>query len=347
LTGGQPRNQEAPFGNPDAGDAVHLRASLDGLPHLSAAAVRSIISPTQALLALEHAIERDGVLRHQHRTRLEPPGGEMLLMPAVGPEGAGAKLITLAPENPKFGLPLIQGVYVLFSPAHLTPEMTIDGGALTQLRTAAVSALATHHLARTDSRRLVVFGAGRQAEAHVEAMCGVRQIREVTIVGSSPTSVRANALVKRLRADGLDAKVGDPGSVRHAEIVCTCTTSVAPVFDASLLPPGAHVNAVGAYRPDMCELAGPLLARALLVVETRAAAFEEAGDIIRAIAAGELSDDGIDAELSDVVTGASGRSAADQVTVFKSVGLAIEDLVIARAIADLLLDRPASSAAVD
>jgi ornithine cyclodeaminase/alanine dehydrogenase-like protein (mu-crystallin family) len=263
-------------------------------------------------------------------------GDEMLLMPASGPEGAGAKIVTIARANPARGLPLIQGAYVLFSQVGFSPELVIDAAGLTRLRTAAVSALATRHLARQDSRHLVVIGAGAQGEAHVEAMRAVLPIETTTIVASSPSSARAHDLVARLRASDIEAALGVPDAVAGADVVCTCTTSTAPVFDGNALAVGAHVNAIGAYRPDMCELDGDLLARSMIVVETRAAALAEAGDILRAMASGHLPSQDFAAELTDVVAGRVRRQSDEQITVFKSVGLAVEDLILARAVADRL-----------
>ena len=264
------------------------------------------------------------------------PEGEMLLMPAFGPHGAGTKLVTICPENPGRGFPLIQGLYVLFSQTSLTPELLIDGSALTNLRTAAVSALATRYLAREDSRRLVVFGAGAQAAVHVEAMRAVLPIETVTIVASSPASARGHELVARLRAADIEASAGTPDAVAGADVVCTCTTSASPVFDGAAVVRGTHINAIGAYRPDLRELDGSLLARSTIVVETREAALAEAGDILQAIAAGQLPNDGFAHELADVIAGRARRSSEEQITVFKSVGVAIEDLIIARAVADRL-----------
>jgi ornithine cyclodeaminase len=262
----------------------------------------------------------------------------MLVMPALGPEGAGTKLVTVTRANPSRSLPMIQGLYVLFSPVTLTPELLIEGSALTRLRTAAVSALATSYLAREDSRRLVVFGAGVQAGGHIEAITTVRPIESTAIVASSPASERARMLVDQLRTAGLDASVARPDAVVNADIVCTCTTSTTPVFDGRALRAGTHVNAIGAYRPDMRELDDETLQRAMLVVETRAAALAEAGDIIQAIAARSLPATDFAHELSEVVNGAAGRSDDEQITVFKSVGVASEDLILARAAADRLHD---------
>jgi ornithine cyclodeaminase len=295
-----------------------------------------------AVDALEHGLTRVGEesLDVTPRTVLSMPRrglaaeSEMLLMPAYGPQGAGTKLLTICPENPGRGLPLIQGIYVLFSQTSLAPELLIDGSALTNFRTAAVSALATRHLARQDSHRLVVFGAGIQAQGHVEAMRRLLPIESVTIVASTPVSPRGRELVARLRAAGVDARSGAPDAVADADVVCTCTTSASPVFDGAAVAPGTHINAIGAYRPDLCELDGALLARSTIVVETREAALGEAGDILQAIAGGQLPRDGFAHELSDVVAGRTRRATDDEITVFKSVGVALEDLIIARAVAD-------------
>lgn len=255
-------------------------------------------------------------------------------MPAHGQEGAGVKLVSVLPANAAREVPLVQGIYVLLAPDTLTPELLIDGAALTRLRTAALSALATSSLARPGSTRLVVFGAGVQGRAHVEAMCAVLPVSQVTIVGASASSARAATLVEELQADGIDARLGDHRSIRDADVVCTCTTSATPVFDDADLPAGAHINAVGAYRLDMAELPAPTLGRALLVVESVRAALAEAGDIVAAITAGALPKAGFATELLAVLNGEVGRTDESQLTIFKSVGLSSEDLMVARAVTD-------------
>ena len=282
--------------------------------------------------------ELEGTPRTVVRVPGRPIGddAEMLLMPAHGHEGAGLKLVSIVRGNPARGLPMIQGVYVLLAPDDMTPELMIDGAALTGLRTAAVSALATRQLARPDSRNLVLFGAGAQAAAHVDAMRAVLPIEHVTVVGSSAASPRAAALVARLLAAGVDATVGDRTAVAQADVVCTCTTSMAPVFADQDLPAGVHVNAIGAYRLDMCEIPAGSLARALLVVESVAATLAEAGDVVDAIDSGALPAGGFAFELHDLLNGVAGRDDEVQITVFKSVGLAVEDLIVARAAADAL-----------
>jgi ornithine cyclodeaminase/alanine dehydrogenase-like protein (mu-crystallin family) len=297
-----------------------------GPRYIGAAELTEALGYADAVDALDAAFRVEDPSAGPAREHLEIPGGELLLMPAHAAGGVGVKLVTLSRANPARGLPFIHGVYVLFAPETLAPVAIIDGAGLTALRTAAVSALATRYLAREDARRLVVFGAGAQARAHVEAMRAVRPIERVGIVGSG--GPRAQCLVDDLRSDGIAAEVTDAGAVAEADIVCTCTTSREPVFDGARLAAGAHVNAIGAYRPDTRELEAALLARALLVVETRASALAEAGDVVLGMAEGVVAE-GAMHELSAVVGGTVARTDRDQVTVFKSVGLALEDLVVA------------------
>jgi ornithine cyclodeaminase/alanine dehydrogenase-like protein (mu-crystallin family) len=292
------------------------------------------LSYVDAVDALEAAFRSEDPAGLPARVNMPVPGGELLQMPAFGAAGVGVKLVTLNPGNPDRDLPFVQGVYVLFCRETLRPLAVIDGGALTALRTAAVSALATRHLARADARRLVVFGAGAQADAHIEAIAAVRPIEHVAIVGRSGT--RAAALAQRARERGLAAEVAGPEAVGRADVVCTCTTSVEPLFGAGALAAGAHVNAVGSYRVDRRELAPELLRRALVVVETVEAALEEAGDLVQAIAEGAFTRAEIAGELTGVVRGTVRRTSAAQVTLFKSVGLALEDLALAGAAAQRL-----------
>ena len=240
------------------------------------------------------------------RQHIAVDGGEMLLMPASSASGVGVKLVGVAPDNPDKGLPLIHGVYVLFAAGTLEPRAMFDGAGLTRLRTAAVSGVATRHLARNDASRLVVFGGGVQGEAHIEAMKAVRPIGSVTVIERDRT---------------------DHSPVAEADIVCTCTTSPDPVFDGALLRPGTHVNAIGAYKPTTRELDDVAIAAGRVFVETREAALIEAGDLVIPLAHGILRADDV-TELSEVV-GGKGRIGDSEITIFKSVGVAYEDLAVA------------------
>jgi len=263
------------------------------------------------------------------RVRNETPSGELLLMPAFGSRYAGVKLVTVAPANPSRDLPVVQGTYVLLDAHTLTPVSVVDGTALTALRTAAVSGLATRHLTRPNARALVIFGAGVQANAHLDAMMAVRDVSSLGVISRSPEP--AAALAARAEYLGITAAVTGPEGVREADIVCTCTTSPRPLFDGSQLRPGVHVNAVGAYRPDQRELDDDTVRRGRLVVETREAALAEAGDLLIPIERGVIGRDDIVADLAELVQGERVRRSPEDVTVFKSVGVAFEDLAVAAA----------------
>ncbi len=302
------------------------------LPFVTGAELNELLPMKAAVDALDAAFASPEKPAAPLRSRIETGSGELLLMPAVGQAGAGVKLVTVNPSNPGRGLPLIHALYALFDPETSEPLAMFDGGALTGLRTAAVSGLATRYLARPGCRTLVLFGAGVQATTHLEAMRAERPIERVIVV--SRTEQRARELAARAEENDLTAEVADPGAVAEADLICTCTTSAEPLFDGSLLQPGVHVNAVGAYRPEDRELDTETVRLARIVVETREAALAEAGDLLIPIEEGAIDEAAILAELSEVVNGASVRRGPDDVTLFKSVGVAFEDLAVARAAFD-------------
>ena len=301
------------------------------MPFVDAETLAHALPMTAAIDALEAAFGSERLPEAPLRTHVETRAGTVLLMPAFGEQGVGVKLVTLTPSNSERGLPFIHAVYALFETATQAPVGLLDGAALTAIRTAAVSGLATRHLARTDSSRLAIFGAGVQARSHLRAMLAVRPIEDVVVV--SRTRERAETLAKEA---GVDARVGAPDEVGDRDLVCTCTTSATPVFDGSLLAPGTHVNAVGAYRPDLRELDTETIERARVVVETRDDTMEEAGDLLIAMKEGAIGEDHVVADLAEVIRGVTVRRTAQDVTVFKSVGVAFEDLVVARAAVDRL-----------
>jgi ornithine cyclodeaminase/alanine dehydrogenase-like protein (mu-crystallin family) len=299
---------------------------------IDAAELTRLLPITDAVDALDHAFRGPLPLAPQ-RARLDVPGGELLLMPSAGASGFGVKLVTVAEGGAAAReLPVVQAAYVLFDTPELSPIAVIDGTALTALRTAAVSALATRYLARSESRILTIIGAGVQGFAHLDAMLAVRPIEVVWVV--SRGTARAEELVARAVDLGLHSAIVSPEAVAESDIVCTCTTSSEPVFDGSLLPPGCHVNAIGAYRPDQRELDDLAVRRGRIVVETREAALAEAGDLMIPLAGGVIEPADILAELPEVVRGQSVRRSDQDITVFKSVGVAFEDLVVATAVMD-------------
>jgi ornithine cyclodeaminase/alanine dehydrogenase-like protein (mu-crystallin family) len=287
---------------------------VSGFPFIDADRLRRLLPMQGAVDALEVAFGSGAVPAAPLRTHLDTGAGTLVSMPATGHQGTGVKLLTVTPGNPERGLPLIQGLYVLFSPQTQEPEAAIDGAALTALRTGAVSGLATRYLALEDASRLVIFGAGTQARAHLEAMLAVRPIGRVTFV--SRTAARAEVLAGSARGMGLAAEVGEREAVGAAHIVCTCTTSPTPVFDGSRLSEGVHVNAVGAYTPATRELDEDAIGRGRVVVETREVALAEAGDLLIPLGAGSIGPGHVVADLSEVVRGARVRRSREDVTVF-------------------------------
>lgn len=303
---------------------------MSDVPYVDAAELRRLVPMHVAIRALERMFTA-GDVEVPQRSHLGVGRGDLLVMPAWGAEGVGVKLVTVNPSNPASGKALVNGVYVLFSADSLEPVLMIDGAAVTALRTPAVSALATKHLAAPDARRLVVFGAGTQARGHVEAMRSVRDVESVVVVARS--EARARTFVDEVAAEEIEARPGGAEEVAEADLVCTCTTSTTPVFDGALLAAGAHVNAVGAYKPDARELDDATIGRADVFVEDRAAALAEAGDVVQPAASGVL-DPGSIRDLRDLLD--RGRPEDPDVTVFKSVGLASEDLAVAVAAVEAL-----------
>jgi len=237
--------------------------------------------------------------------------GFFAVMPAY--TGAlGAKLVTFFPDNRD--LPTHHALIVLFRPETGEPLVVMDGRLITEMRTAAASAVATDLLARRDASVLAILGAGVQAGSHLEALRLVREFREVRVW--SPRSGRAFAEHHGVLASGSAEE-----AVRGADVVVVATASRTPVLRGTWLAPGVHVNAVGAVRPDWRELDDETLRRARLYVDSRAAATQEAGDVI---AAGAPF-----AELGEVVAGTRPGRQADEITLLKSVGVAVEDVVAA------------------
>jgi ornithine cyclodeaminase/alanine dehydrogenase-like protein (mu-crystallin family) len=234
------------------------------------------------------------------------------VMPAYA--GAlGAKLVTLYPSNQ--GLPTHHALILLFSPENGEPLVTMDGGLITEMRTAAVSAVATNYLARSDASVLAIIGSGVQARSHLEALRLVRHFRDVRVWSPRHAAEFAETFKVRAVASAEEA-------VTNADVVVTATTSRQPVLFGAWLAPGTHINAVGAPRPDWRELDDATLSRARIYVDSREATTRESGDIMAA--------NHIFAELGEVVAGTKpGREEAEQITLFKSVGLAVEDVVSA------------------
>jgi ornithine cyclodeaminase/alanine dehydrogenase-like protein (mu-crystallin family) len=240
-------------------------------------------------------------------------GGFLGSMPAYAGGQLGAKLVTFFPDNQ--GVPTHHALVLLFQPATGEPLVVMDGRLITEMRTGAVSAAATRSLSRPDSSILAILGSGVQARSHLEALRLVRPFREIRVWSPRNAAAFAERFEVRLARSAEDA-------VRGADVVVVATTSRTPVLSGEWLSPGVHVNAVGAPRPGWRELDDNVLRQAKLYVESREAASRESGDVI---AAGDIF-----AELGEVIGGARpGRQSAEEITLFKSVGVAVEDIASA------------------
>jgi ornithine cyclodeaminase len=242
----------------------------------------------------------------------------------------GCKIVTIFPDNAAAGQPSLHGHYLLMSGATGAPLALMDAQALTAWRTAAASALAASYLARADAEHLVMIGAGALAPHLVRAHTAVRPIRRVTLWNR--THGRAVALAFGLTVTGIEATIADDleTAVREADIVCCATLATEPIVRGAWLKPGAHVDLVGGFTPKMREADNDAIKRARVYVDTRAGAGREAGDIAIPLRRGILTKKAIRGDLFELCRGkAKGRTSDQQITLFKSVGCAIEDLAAA------------------
>ncbi|MFE2014421.1 ornithine cyclodeaminase family protein [Streptomyces sp. NPDC059491] len=269
------------------------------------------------------------------RTSVAVPAGELLLMPAALGPYAGVKIAGVAPGNAALGLPRITGSYLLLDGPTLRPLALLDGAALTELRTPAVSALAVRRLTPDDRPlRLVLFGTGPQAYGHLEAVLAARPLAGAVVVGRD--AIGARTLAGYARSLGVPARAGTPDDVAGADLVVCCTTAREPLFDGALVAPGATVVAVGSHEPDARETDTAFVARSEVYVEARGAALREAGDLLVPTAEGAIGKDHIAGDLAELVTGRR-TPAAGRPRFFKSVGMAWEDLAVAGALYDAAL----------
>jgi ornithine cyclodeaminase len=267
-------------------------------------------------------------------------------MPAFVPamNALGLKTVSVFRRNPERGLPVIHAIVGLVDPETGEPMAIMDGTYLTALRTGAVSGAAADLLARADSRVLAAIGAGAQGVTQIAAVCTVRPIERVIAVDVSEAAL--GRLRDTLRNDWpeiesrLETTTDSAAAVREADIICTATTSRTPVFRDEDVRLGTHISAVGAYTPEMQELPAGTVARATVVVDAVDAALAEAGDLIIPLRDGVVSREHFARELGMVASGtAPTRSSADEITLFKSVGNAVQDVVVARRAVDRARER--------
>lgn len=307
---------------------------------LSAADVRRALPMADAIEGMKEAFALlsagEATLPQRTQLPITEHEGVSLFMPGYLPaaEALAIKIVSVFPRNAERAMPSIHGVVVGLDSETGKPVALLEGGTLTAIRTGAGSGAATDLLARQNATVAAIIGSGVQARTQLEAVCTVRPITEVRVY--SPNRENARAFADEMAGRGpvpqdIQVAASADEAVRGAHVVCTATTSPTPVFSGTALSAGSHVNAVGSFRTDMQEVDVETVRRALVVVDSREAAREEAGDLMIPINDGAFGFDHIHAELGELVNGTrSGRANDEQVTYFKSVGVAVQDVISAK-----------------
>ncbi len=272
------------------------------------------------------------------RVALQVPrhNGVTLFMPGYlsADDQMAVKIVSVFNDNPARGLPLIHALVVVVDAVTGEPVAVMDGTYLTALRTGAVSGAATDLLARQDVHTVAVFGAGAQGRTQLEAICAVRPIRQAWVydVALERAVAYADEMGQRLSI-AVSVAETPAQAAALADVICTATTSSTPVFADADVRPGTHINAVGAYTPQMQELPAETVVRAKLVIDHREASLAEAGDLLIPLREGLITEDSIYAELGEIAAGHKpGRASPDEITLFKSVGVAVQDVAAAGAV---------------
>jgi ornithine cyclodeaminase/alanine dehydrogenase-like protein (mu-crystallin family) len=307
---------------------------------LTAEDVRKALPMNEAIEAMKNAYASlsNGMAVVPLRTRLPIPNSEALslFMPAyvhsADSEALAIKVVSLFPTNPARGLAYIQAAVLVFDPETGRAIALLEGGSLTAIRTGAAGGAAIDLLARQDSKVAAIFGAGAQGRTQLEAACTARNVETAYIFDANAAKAQAfaeemkNALAKDVRV-AQSAKE----AIEHADIICTATTSRTPVFDDQDIKAGTHISAVGSYTPEMQEVPAETLQRARIFVDSRSASLEEAGDLLQPLRAGLFDESHICGELGEVVLGSKpGRQSDEEITYFKSVGIAVQDAMAAQ-----------------
>ncbi len=306
---------------------------------LTQADVRQVLTIQETIAAVEdgfrHLALGDVVMPQRAATPVKAHNGLHLSMPAFVGGTTGTltvKIVTVYGDNPGLhGLPMIQGILLLYDAQTGKLLAMMDAEYLTAMRTGAASGVATNYLAREDAAVVTLFGAGAQAAAQLAAVCAVRSVERAFVVTRSGAKDREFCLkMENALAIQVTPTRDVRAAVEAADVICTATNSTMPVFNGNWLQPGVHINAVGAYMTSMRELDAVTVERARLFVDHHEAAQSEAGDIMIPVANGDLTYDTVTGELGDVIIGrVRGRLSDDDVTVFKSVGLAMQDATTA------------------
>jgi len=307
---------------------------------LSRQDVRQALPMRQAIEAMKRAFAQlsTGQANVPLRVALDVPrhNGVTLFMPGYlsADDQMAVKIVSVFNDNPSQGLPLIHALVIVVDATTGSPAAVMDGTYLTALRTGAASGAATDLLARPDAHTAAIFGAGAQGRTQLEAVCAVRPIHQAWVYDVAPRQAAAYAEEMSQRLS-LPVRVAETPAqaVRQADVICTATTATSPVFADADVPPGTHVNAVGAYTPHMQEVPPETVLRARVVIDHRESSLAEAGDLLIPIEQGLMTEDHIYAELGEIAAGSKpGRASPDEITLFKSVGVAVQDVAAAGAV---------------
>lgn len=309
---------------------------------LNASEIRKVLPMKDAIEAMRQAYASlsDGKAEVPLRSRLPVPAhdGLTLFMPSFvndkKSQALAVKVVSIFPHNSQRNLPLIFATVLVLEAQTGKPIALLEGSSLTAIRTGAGSGLSIDLLARSESSVVAIFGAGAQGRTQLEATCTVRNIKQVWVYDSDHK--RAETFVSDLAGMGVvprDVRIASTSeeAVHNADIICTATTSVSPVFDDGKLKSGVHISAIGSYTPEMQEIPSETVSRARIVVDSRSATLAETGDLVIPIQLGLIQPDDIDTELGEIILGKKpGRQSPEEITLFKSVGVAVQDAMAAQ-----------------
>jgi ornithine cyclodeaminase len=309
------------------------------LRFLDAAAIDQSLPMQEAIEGMKEAFAQlsAGMASVPLRSRIdiEKHAASTLFMPAhlIESDELAVKIVSVFPRNSEKSLPTIHAIVIAVDASTGQPTAILEGGRITAIRTGAGSGAATDMLARSDAKTVAIYGSGVQARTQLEAVCAVREIEAVWVFSidqdGTQQFVKEMSGYGTIPADILIARDAQE-PLATADIICTATTSSIPVFEGAALRPGTHINAIGSFTPEMQELDSETVRRARVFVDSKPAALTEAGDLMVPLESGEISDDWIVGELGEVINGNKpGRRSSDEITLYKSVGVAVQDAVAA------------------
>ena len=305
---------------------------------LTAAEVRQAIRMKIAINVMKTAFRDFSMDNSQAPLRskisADKSNGTVLLMPAITDKDLAIKIVSVFDNNQHLSLPLIHAMIIVLDVSTGKPLALLEGGSITAIRSGAASGAATDVLARNDAKSVAIIGSGVQAQTQIEAVCTVRTIEKVWVY--SPNTEHAEIFASKMSGrepipDDLCVVRSPMEAIQDADIICTATTSNTPVFDGNYIKKGAHINAIGSFTPKMQEVDPVTISKSLVVVDSRQSVLEEAGDLIIPIEANIVQKDHIHAELGEIISNKLlGRTDKDQITYFKSCGVAVQDVAAAQ-----------------